>query len=181
MPKLNKLRKRAIISAGKYGFSEHAEDIAQEVLLHFIEGRGQSQTIDQAVVDCIRKRFGRPGHPGATAKYALATAESIETDDGQRDFAAPVRESEFTECERDLERAGRLFKGVDAMIFQMRFREEMLQDEIAKILGVTESRVCQRINRIQKELKVWVEYWSLRDRLERDEHFGLYQVDWIGF
>lgn len=177
----SKFRKRAMISATRYGFSEHADDFAQEVLLHFLEGRGKSQTIDQAVIDCIRGKFGRPGTPGFSAKHSLAMAESIETEDGQRDFSDSSSQSESRDLERDLERAQQFFKGVDAVIFRLRFKEEMSQDEIAKRIGVTESRICQRIKRMEIEMRIWFEYWNLKERLEWDDSFGIYQIDWIRF
>lgn len=177
----NKFRKRALISAAKYGFSEHAEDIAQEVLLHFLEGRGKSQTVDQAVIDSIRRKFGRVGATGFSARNALAMAESIETEDGQREFTAPISGGQLVDDDRDLERVGRLFEGVDAVIFRMRFKEEMLQDEIAKVLGVTESRICQRVKSMESEMRTWIEFWRLKERLEWDRAFGIFQIDWIRF
>ena len=69
--KAKELRKRAIASATRYGFAGSAEDIAQEVLCRFVEGRGKHQTVDQAVIDVIRSEHGRPGLPGHERRRAV--------------------------------------------------------------------------------------------------------------
>jgi len=90
-----KFRARAILSATKFGFAEDAEDFAQDVLLSFVSRPGTSQTIDQAIIDCIRNKYGRVGKLGHAGKYALATAVSpVDLNGNPTDFPAPGRTME---------------------------------------------------------------------------------------
>lgn len=53
-----RLRRSAIMSSVKYGFINDAEDLAHNVLVNYMEGKGAHQTVDQATIDQIRKMFG---------------------------------------------------------------------------------------------------------------------------
>ncbi len=53
--------RRAKISAHRLGFHDLADDLAQEVIVKMLSRRAQNSTIDQIVVDCVRKMLGRPG------------------------------------------------------------------------------------------------------------------------
>lgn len=136
-----RLWERARYAAGKFGFAEHSEDFAQDVLLKFSEGRGRHQTIDQAVIDAIRTRFGRPGLPGHAQRHALESAVPIDFEDGEPTIRAAVRGPQGDGIDFE-----RLLRGLDARtreIFELRFGEGWTQLEIGQRLGITESRVNQ--------------------------------------
>jgi hypothetical protein len=151
------LRKRAVASARGYGFAEFAEDIAQEVLLYFSEGRGERQTIDQAVIDAVRRMFGRPGTPGFSRKQSLERAQSIFDEDGK--ITVAPRSSGSGDHGLDFERITGLLSGDDRMMIILSFRYGLINTEIADLFEVTESRISQRLSDI---------FSKLRQRLERD-------------
>jgi hypothetical protein len=148
----DKFRKRAIYAARKFGFAEYAEDFAQEVLLRFSEGKGQHQTIDQAVLDAARSRFGRPGLPGHSLKHALETAQSIFDEDGG--YAVEPVARELLGDRGTFERiVGSLRRKRDQELLKAVYLEGRLHRELAIELGVTEGRISQLVKAAESELK----------------------------
>lgn len=142
--------KRAKYAATKYGFSEHSDDFAQDVLLKYAEGRGRHQTVDQAVIDAIRERFGRPGLPGYSKRYALATAYPI--DEMREDaIGTPARGSEGNGI--DFDRLVRRLSPRDREVIELRFRDGYTELEIGEQLGFSESRASQIIKAILERLR----------------------------
>lgn len=149
---LEDVRKRAIYSAHKFGFGELAEDIAQEVVLDFLEGRSESSTVDQVAIDVIRRRFGRPGTPNFESRKSLRLAQSIVTEDGEETIGAC--DSELAGMRGDIERGLRCLSPVERLIFELSHIFGMKQKEVADELGVTESRVSQRLTQIESKLRM---------------------------
>jgi RNA polymerase sigma factor (sigma-70 family) len=158
-----KILRRAKTSARKRGFGEHADDLAQEVLLSFVEGRGRHQTIDQAVIDAIRRTFGdsRSDHhqlrracdwKGLTPRVLEIHGKS-ESDRG---------------CEIGFERIVSLLGGPDRAIIKLRYQWGFREREIGDLFGLTESRISQRLKDIQTRL-----HWVLADEQDRAERGNL--------
>ena len=134
------------------------DDCVQECLLAFhLNGKGQ--TVDQAVIDFLRKYGGggRKGQPGYEAKLNL-----------HRTVEIPNSLSYESETQERLDTSlidGRLKEIVDLYI------EGYSQKEIGYYYGISESRVCQYltnftnkmqfITRLPKEVKEWAAYHAL--------------------
>lgn len=142
--------RRAKISAGKYGFTEHAEDIAQDVLLHFSSGKGRHQTIDQAVLDAIRRDFGRPGTPNFDQRQCFNSPERL--DDPDCSITDRHLEIESGELRGDFERLTQGLKGIERACIILKFKWGFTQKEISDCFGVTESRISQRVARMETSL-----------------------------
>lgn len=148
------LRGKALFSAKKFGFGEHAEDLAQEMLLKFLENKETRQTVDQAVIDAIREEFGNPN----TAGYELRRA---------RDNAIPVDElidsltlrgsiGETPTSALDFERYLEMFEDMERATICLVFKWGFSLKEVGHCFGVTESRVSQILKdilgRIRKKI-----------------------------
>lgn len=147
-----KFRKRAEYAATRMGFERDREEISQEVLCRMLEGKHQHSTIDQAVIDVIRKRFGRTGTPGYDKKHALA--KSLQAGDGLENLESTIGNNDGTSLDDrlDIKRAIIEFRGRQRAIIVLRFIWGMNEIEIADIFGVTESRVSQWLKGIQGRL-----------------------------
>lgn len=143
--KANELRRRAKLSAVRKGFTEDSDDLAQEVLLSFLEGRGQHQTVDYAVIDAIRRDRGdsrngrfKPRKRERRPHCELKEHHSI---------------GESHESRGDFERIIGLLKGGRRAIAVLFFEWELTQKEIGNCFGITESRVSQWILEIESVLR----------------------------
>lgn len=139
-----KFRERAVASARRYGFAETADDIAQTVLLKFCEGRGQHQTIDQAVIDAVRSKFGRPGLPGYerrfTAEHQMAGMEAA------RGIGVEQKHR------HDFERLTGMLPAGERIITRLTYEWGFTEQEIGDLFGITESRISQKLAGVQAHL-----------------------------
>lgn len=149
---LEEIHKRAISSAFKYGFGEYAEDLAQEVVLDFLEGRSEFGTVDQATIDVIRRNFGRPGTPGFERRQHLTHAHSIFTEDGEETIGTSAPES--AGLRGDIERGLGCLSPDERLIFELSHIFGLLNKEIALELDVSESRISQKLMQIESKLRV---------------------------
>lgn len=142
------LRQRAILSASAKGFRQQSEDIAHDALLRWLEGFGRHQTVDQAVTDAIRGEFGRPGTPGHEQRRNLE--QRYECMDGlARLPSREVTGDPLAEFERIIERLDR----GDQTLCRLRFVWGFNEKEIGYLLGVTVSRISQRIRGVCARLQ----------------------------
>lgn len=145
-----KYHRRAKISAGRKGFNQDADDIAQGVILAMLEGRHQHATIDQAVIDAIRKRYGRPDTAQFAARTALRTALPI----GKRnsDKLGSVNDGKRLDDRLDIERMVRALKGDERALFVLIYKWGFTYPEAGECFGVSQSRICQRLKIIHAKL-----------------------------
>lgn len=166
-----RFQKRARHVASKYGYPQHADDFAQEVILTFIENPDRHSTVDQLFIDYLRKTHGNTRSVcGAARAKAELTACPL---DDERDIA------DDTGDERRDWGCAFIFTGRKADIYQAYFIDEETEKTIAERFGVTESRICQILKPMKKEIQEYYLYREFRERLEWDPDFTKLYVDWI--
>lgn len=111
------LHRRARASARHYGFSVSQDDIAQEVVCRILEGKGKHQTINQAVIDAIRKDYGR-------TPRALPPDKVLQDNSVLQSFVSSLA-------------------GVKRSVISLTYEWGFDLKEIGHVLGMTSSRVCQ--------------------------------------
>lgn len=180
---IHQFQKRAMYVAKKNGHAEHAEDFAQEVLLAFTKGR--AATIDQLFVDYLRRHLGDSRTPGGRAQQ-VARGGTVSLDEQVSEGGRSLLRHELIGSpERaapgvgDRGRAAHLFAGVEADIYQLAFVEELPLSEIGALLGVSESRVCQRVKEMQKRIRDHFLSSRLLERYRDDPSFGVLEVQWL--
>lgn len=136
-----RLRKRAVLSAARMGFTEQSEDFAHDAILEWLEGGGQHQTVDQAVIDAVRRAYGRPGLPGHQLR------RNLEQRPKRMDALARLPgHSVNRDSVHDFERLIQPLGSVDRAIVCLNYVWGFKEIEIAAIFGITESRISQRLS-----------------------------------
>ncbi len=133
------LRERAMGRLRALGFYDHADDGAQHIALKYLENPDSKQTIDQAVIDYLRKTFGRPDRPGPRLN------EGNEVKYGCMDDHAQTPAHEL-EPDRLLERLNRThLKPQERASLVLFFRWGFSCREIGQLFGTTEAGASQYI------------------------------------
>lgn len=191
---IKKFQKRARHVATKSGYRELADDFAQEIFVEFLQNPDRGATVDQLFIDYLRRTHGRPGTPGGDARiYARNHTVSIDewVDGESKEIQLPASSTigDIDECSRydfecsrydfDIGRLALLFGGREAEIFTLYFVEHWTEKTIGKLIGVSESRVSQILKGMKKEIQNYYITQEIRERLEWDESFGVFQVNWI--
>lgn len=173
---VRRLQERARHVATKRGHSELADDFAQEIFVQWLAGHGGHQTIDQAFIDYLRSLYGRTGPRGSgsgSGSGRFSEYRNYVNLDEVRNLAEPARDIQptwdFTH----------LFRGRQAFLYGAYFVEEMSENSIADILGLTESRVSQMIKPMKREIQDAALLTDVRERMEWDEDYGKVEVEWI--
>lgn len=182
-----KFRKRALYVARKYGYPELADDFAGQIFVYFLEKPDRGATVDQLFIDFLRSTHGRPGTPGGDARITGAArtvsldqnASGIEGADGpllheligcvEHDPEPELADGRFAHC----------LRGREAEIYELYFVEEWSEATIGELLRLSESRVSQLLKPMKRKIQNFAGLQALRERLQWDEAFGQYSVDWI--
>lgn len=178
-----KLMERARSVARKRGYTELADDFAQEVFIS--HARGWHQTIDQALSDFVRREHGNTRTPGGLARR-LAKTRTVSLDEpiGEEEGGTllheciPGAESD-PDAKLDHGRSAELFTGTEAVLYDRIYLEEESQKEVAESMGVTQGRVSQLLKPIKTYIQhqaVMAEVW---DRYQNDPEYSKIQIDWI--
>lgn len=178
------LYKKAI-KAGRYaGLGDEIEDFAGWIVLQWLEGLAQHQTLDQSVIEYRRRHHSDPRHPGGLAKLVGKTRTIS--------IASPGEDSPLS---IDIERAlagsagnvppsyelsshpSEFLSGRSLEIFDLYTKNEFTLSQIAERFGVTESRISQLLRAIKNEI---FEELGLRKMLDRCEDGNTeLSIDWI--
>lgn len=161
-----KISKRIATSYRKLsGRTDGIEDCTQGVLCAMLEGRHQHATIDQAVIEYLRKRSGRKGTNGYALRQSLEnsyTAGAASTDIASSND--PRRRLDIgRDCNELLRGIG---NQVDRACYLLNKYWELNEIEVGNIFGFSESRVCQRIQRVQSSLSARIK--AQKSRLESE-------------
>lgn len=184
---IKKLQTRARYVASKRGYSQLADDFAQEIFVEFLQNPDRGATIDQLFIDYLRRTHGRPGTPGGDARVLANHTISIDAhaqDDEYKEIQLPSHPpygdtDDDSRLNRDVGRLDFLFRGREAEIYRLYFVEELSEKSIGDLYGITESRVSQILKPMKKEIQDYYATQELRERSEWDESFGIFQIDWI--
>jgi hypothetical protein len=116
-----------------------------------LEGRHQHATIDQAVIDNLRKRSGRKGSVGYDQRLSLENATQSES--ATHLFFCSSHSGHDVETREDVSRYLRFVSdSIDRGCYVLYHAWGLNAGEIGDIFGFSESRVCQRLERVQSSL-----------------------------
>lgn len=144
-----KVYQRVKRAAPKFGLNdEDVEDFTQEVFLSWTKRDFKAgQTIDQTIIDCLRKQWGRKGDISYDTRQKLKNAAGID------DEPSVGRTAGDSLGERRNFREHLKFVGRDDRVIAMLIYEWGLNEtEVADIYSVSTSRISQRLKRIQSSI-----------------------------
>jgi len=191
---IKSLIKKAKNYANKRGYSQFADDFAQEV---YISCRGTIRTsFSNLFTDFLRKEFGDTRIPSGKLKSgarhrgvpfdglrpglcdrALSYADTLASPGGNAGFEQSSW-GNYLNFQRG--RWNSLSKqGLYEEVFQMLFIKELPEAEIGDCLGVTESRISQLKNSIKESIKSAMCLDEIWDSYHYDKDSSKMIVDWI--
>jgi DNA-directed RNA polymerase specialized sigma24 family protein len=149
-----RIRNKVRIAATKLGFQKEWEDIAQEILTRMLEGKHKHATVDQAVIDYIRKEYGSKRYSSFESKNALAKAQHQDTDyfsqilktnpweklNAQIDFKACIKLMGFT-------------KKAERAAIYLKYKMDWNHVELSDCFGVSEVAISQYFKIIETALR----------------------------
>lgn len=152
------LRKRISVSAFKLGIRrrEDIEDCISEITTRMLEGRHQHSTIDQAVIDYLRKQYGSKRTLGSDPRKVLRPEDTKELHDNIGSDRGLFDSSKYGTLEHGIDpwELHRLVVGErNKIIFGLIHIWGLNETEIGNLFGVSPSRICQRIKGIQESLQ----------------------------
>lgn len=152
------IRKRISISAFKLGIRqrENIEDCVSEITTRILEGRHQHSTIDQAVIDYLRKQYGSKRTLGSNPRKVLRPEDTKELHDNIGSDRGLFDSSKYGTLEHGIDpwELHRLVVGErNKIIFGLIHIWGLNETEIANLFGISSSRICQRIKGIQESLR----------------------------
>lgn len=146
-----KIKNRVEKALVKYkGMFYDPEDMAHDVLLHWIQKRSKKgQTIDQAIIDILRRSYGRKNSVShrdrVNINHPVCLDLLIET--------GKFKEYRQEDRNKVLKYHG-LFIGKYRICFILRFKYGLLLLEIAECFGVTESAIGKWFEEIKEKVLI---------------------------
>lgn len=133
---IERLRKSALYWAKRLGFSSVKDDIAQEVLMGYLNGKNSKQTVQQAVICAVRRMIADPRALSFIAKRNLAFAVS---------FCLKYGNSETGGMDNGsvLMHAISVLTDTHRVVVTLLYLWGLNEKEIGFVLGVTESQVSR--------------------------------------
>lgn len=135
----------------KYGHTLdrfETEEILNEIIVRRLEGKGQHQTIEQSVIDIIRKYNGRTRIDGSNPRGDFEKASEYIDDRVQYSRCDGINKDDRESVNRLSKHLGR----DERMILKLHKDWGLNEIEIGDLFGVSESRISQRIKGIQERL-----------------------------
>lgn len=152
---LLKLRSRMVKHATA-NYHQHPEDIASEYVVRLLDGLHQRSTIGQAYIDIIRISTGRKGASTEETYKSRQALTMVASSEEQETFYSnqPSLDQISVDDLLDLQKVLSQIKCERTIhIFKMVLQGYVLKD-IAKDLGLTESRINQIVNRTLADLAI---------------------------
>jgi predicted transcriptional regulator len=142
---IEKLRNRSLITSRRMGINQDSEDIAQEVAIRFIQN-GKGQTVQQATIDVIRSVYGSTRGSRMSGVTGVRRAERFATslqESRESNLASinPIEGARFIDAFLSTSRI--LLSGSKRAIIILVYQWGFSLEEVADLLGVTESRISQ--------------------------------------
>lgn len=148
---LKTIKKRISISYKKQtGGNEGSEDCVQEVITRMLEGRHQHATINQAVIDYLRECRNLKGFRRNFKRENYPVTNSYEQGSFDRFIGSDTRGN--VDSGIDFRRLISMSKHWEKAVMNLYYMEEYGLVEIGNFFGVSESRVHQWVQRIQKRI-----------------------------
>lgn len=138
-------RARKLLYQAKYvvfkmiGRHQDTDDIAHAVLLHFLEGKGDNQKVQYAVIDKIREIYGRTDRKAVIkpSRDAFNQASSYKMHlVAAEDITGQEFEGRIDQYVKDI-------LGIERAVLVLLHQWGLTLGEIGHCFGVSESRVCQ--------------------------------------
>lgn len=170
---VDKISERIKWSFKKLSGSSHGvDDCVQYVLCQMLEGKHQRSTIDQIVIDYLRLCSGRKGMASFTERKNLEHAITHGSEEDAAFDGRDSREQSFAgmDCERMLNHIG---DKIDRGCFVMFHKWGLSDAEIGHIFGFSQSRVSQRVERVQKCLSARIESEARREKESAETMAGV--------
>lgn len=149
---LTRLYDKILRTCQRWGLSQDAEDIAQTVILGYLEGRSTHQMIKHSIIDVLRAQQGRKGSRVLSEKKNLRHAMPIKNElleapepDGHIKGFSKIHELDFRK------KIEVLAPNEHCMIFLI-VVWGFTQSEVADCFGTSESWVCQKLAVIKEKL-----------------------------
>ncbi len=142
------------------------EDCIQSIFLRMLEGKGQHQTIDQSVIDYLRATYGDSRIYSDDERSNRNNPYSIGPGDYERLLPVDIRREssarlDFDECSRFIGNK------LDKVCFGLFYKWGLSEAEIGNLFGFSESRVSQRLKRIQGCISARIKSQESRAKEER--------------
>lgn len=180
---IRKYQKRCIQHAKRQGYTQLADDFAQEsAIKKFVSDR--KATIAQLFVDFLRKEYGDTRSPGGRARSSARrfgpSLDQPSSDDGatllHELVASPGGDPEpFGSSWRDAV----TFRWRDAVIAELILDGDVSNESVASYFGVSSSRISQVMKRVKKEIESSVMFQEVLPEYKSDEDTSVLFVDWI--
>ena len=143
-----------------------ADDCIQEILLRLHDGKHQRATVDQMVIDYVRATHGDKRILSYTERQNIDRAYSFEPRDFERLLSVDcggerVARVDYSDVRRWIG------DKTDRAAFILYVEWGLSEAEIGNLFGFSESRVCQRIQRVQKRLSARIKGQESRDARTR--------------
>ena len=167
------------------GYKDQAEDFAQEVWIHFqTKGVGK---LEWLFIDFLRREYGdtrssssrtrigatNPNHSRAMCLDApVGESKTLGHDSVRGPSDEPGDERPTGKYALDL-------RGRDHLVWKMVCLDDMDQEEVAEILGVTAGRICQIVNKIKKRMHEVALAETVGDWYRAVPEYSELKVEWI--
>lgn len=145
---IRKFLNRAKFVSKKYGYSDEAEDISSEVMLRYVKNPDSKSTVEQVVIDYIRQN-GRRTRGGA---HRISLRECEHPDDFENLSSLCVGPGSTRDNYESFERYLKCLEKEDRVIAVLKYVWDFTGQEIGYCFGVAESRVSQKLKKIQKRI-----------------------------
>ncbi|NCY20676.1 hypothetical protein EBX31_01810 [bacterium] len=182
------------VVAKRFGYPEEADDFFSQVCVWFCSGVGAKSSFDHLFIDYLRKNYGRTGAGGRNERSRHHRFNGLLAPDGslarREDGETGITPDLLVSPEPDdsggasggLRNAWQfafLFGGREAEVFERHVLggEDLIA--IADDLGITGGRMSQVLGAMKKKMARLVDFKEAMERLEWDEGFGSYEVEWI--
>lgn len=125
------------------GPSGSVEDCVQGVLCEMLAGGHKKSTIEQAIIDFLRKESGRKDSPSYLTRLRLNNPDVYGVIRSNHDFAKII------EIKMTSEHYLNLIKDrIDRGCFVLYYKWQLTEPEIGEIFGFSQERVHQRLKRV---------------------------------
>lgn len=143
----NRIKTKVGFALQKYNATQFGvEDVTHDILIMWMRrGNKTGQTVDQAVIDVLRKSTGRKGSTNYESRLCLNTPTEVDENFKKE----PISDS-YYDIMFEYEK---LFHGDFRVCYVLRHKWGFSLEDIAEVLGVTNSLISHRLIKMQKTIQ----------------------------